>query len=355
LSNDRIMSIHSRARRSGSFHRSGFTLVELLVVITIIGMLMAMVFPAFSSVFELMRQTTCRQNLQNINRALDLYATGPAGGYPGLVETGKPSAQFPGGRRYTWAVGLLNYMEKKELYNSWNAPQSGGAEMLVQRVRTYICPSDEEDPESEQQLSYVINAGTIEDGADPRISGGATLPRDIEQRVHSNGIAFNRYVTTGVAPRVTKANLAAKGLGQTLVLSENIQAWNYGDKRTIGGAPQPYDGAPTSNRVPSAREAQMYTGFVWNGFPINYGKDEDEDIRKIPKAPNDPRYARPSSSHPNLVMMAFADGRAEAIRSDIAYHVYQLLCMTNPKRAVGKGRDPRSINATLNESDYLTQ
>ncbi|MGE0609202.1 MAG: type II secretion system protein, partial [Pirellulales bacterium] len=40
--------------------RSAFTLVELLVVISIIGMLMALLFPAVQAALETGRQNTCR-------------------------------------------------------------------------------------------------------------------------------------------------------------------------------------------------------------------------------------------------------------------------------------------------------
>ena len=53
--------------------RKGFTLVELLVVISIIGMLMAMLLPAVQSARESGRSNTCRNNMRNFGLALVQY------------------------------------------------------------------------------------------------------------------------------------------------------------------------------------------------------------------------------------------------------------------------------------------
>ena len=53
-------------------HR-GFSLVELLVVIAIIGILVALLLPALSSVQESARQISCRSNLKQIGMATSLY------------------------------------------------------------------------------------------------------------------------------------------------------------------------------------------------------------------------------------------------------------------------------------------
>jgi prepilin-type N-terminal cleavage/methylation domain-containing protein len=53
--------------------RSGFTLIEILVVLGIIALLAAILFPAFSRAQESARQTTCQSNLQQIYFAVSQY------------------------------------------------------------------------------------------------------------------------------------------------------------------------------------------------------------------------------------------------------------------------------------------
>jgi prepilin-type N-terminal cleavage/methylation domain-containing protein/prepilin-type processing-associated H-X9-DG protein len=68
------------ANRPGS--RRGFTLIELLVVIAIIGVLAALLFPAFNSVRESARRTRCASNMRQLAAALVSYAGANKGAYP---------------------------------------------------------------------------------------------------------------------------------------------------------------------------------------------------------------------------------------------------------------------------------
>ena len=66
--------------------RLGFSLVELLVVVGIIGILISMLMPAVQAVRESGRQVVCRNNLRQIGFALLSYES-TYGAFPSSFET----------------------------------------------------------------------------------------------------------------------------------------------------------------------------------------------------------------------------------------------------------------------------
>jgi len=60
--------------RQGCRDRRGFTLIDLLVVIAIIAILAAILFPVFAQAREKARQTSCLSNLKQLSSAMLMYA-----------------------------------------------------------------------------------------------------------------------------------------------------------------------------------------------------------------------------------------------------------------------------------------
>ncbi len=121
----------SRARRA-------FTLVEALVVITIIGLLIALLLPAVQAAREASRRASCANNLKQLGIALHSYVSDF-----GVLPLGT------GGNGYSIHAAILPAIEQPALYNAINFSDSppafgDGPNSTVFAVTpsVYGCPSD---------------------------------------------------------------------------------------------------------------------------------------------------------------------------------------------------------------------
>ena len=196
---------HTRTRRRPRRRRSGFSLVELLAVVALIGTLVSLSLPAVQHAREAARRTSCGNNLHQMGLALS--------GYEAARRSFPPGDDAITFRHHAWSSYILPFLDEGNLARRvdysrpWNAV-GGNADIADQVVSTYICPSGMERFPGKQDYGGILGTSVTLDDADP-------LPSGFE---HAGVL----YATAAACPRPCRAAEITDGLSHTLLVTEGV-------------------------------------------------------------------------------------------------------------------------------------
>jgi len=371
----------SRRPRKRSRTAGGFTLVEMLVVIAIIGVLVGLLLPAVQAVRESSRRSTCMNNVKQLSAALMTYDANEKllpgwrmtiGAYSGTSRGYVSGSATP----TSWTVPILPQLGNMELYQ-WFAEFSGqeddiGPNGAVRKgLPVFLCPSaNVAFTSANANLCYAVNGGT---GAEE--IEHSTLKPFTADGVFADAVGSTDYK----AARTSLASTDSTGDGTTLMVAERCGSTMVGEPRVSMWVDAPPPTVAVSGTLRSAASPDRHLFLLppdlvttWEQVKNNASPPTTKISLVNPAADTYPatglrlddednfKWRYPSSSHTgNGVTVAFCDGHTAFLKSDVAPWVYCQLMTAGKDNTSGRAKNLVKYRSgdsfttyMLSEADY---
>jgi prepilin-type N-terminal cleavage/methylation domain-containing protein/prepilin-type processing-associated H-X9-DG protein len=201
----------------------GFTLVELLVVITIIGILISLLLPAVQAAREAARRAQCVNNLKQLGLGALNHESAikafPTGGWA-FFTTGHPDRGQGARQSGGWFYNILPYIEQDQLYKtqlgvSLNQQKTAAATLLQTPLNAFYCPSRRP---ARLYPNYATKADTSTNYVITTYMGGAGQTYMLYD-TGSSGVAY-----TGVLAEVGRNDYAVSGCHPVYLTDTDVTA-----------------------------------------------------------------------------------------------------------------------------------
>lgn len=279
--------------------RRAFTLIEVLVSLSIIGLLVALLIPAVQSSREGARNARCLNNLRQIGLSLANYNT---------LMSSYPSASN-GRHGFSVHSMILPQLEQVSIYNSINFDvywfERSNFTARYTNIASFVCPSSSK-PGSLGSTSYACNGGYGLESQGAFVSEG-------------EGSALTASIIDGLSATValTEWNFVVPGERQIHRVSGNF-SFDKDLEKFLDKCRTSFS-SPTTLNIGSNWLDGSYGETIYNHDLIinqNYCINNDD-------VPSGAWTA--GSNHPYSANSVFLDGHARKIRQSISLPVWRAL------------------------------
>ncbi len=137
--------------------RAGFTLVEVIVVLSIVAVLAALLLPAVQSAREVARRIQCQNNMRQIGLALHNYDASLRTLPPGCLQW-RPFNGPTFLKNFAWSALILPFMEEQNVHSlvDFNHPFDHPTNAVARRtpIATFMCPTVPNHPPKPGKTDY---------------------------------------------------------------------------------------------------------------------------------------------------------------------------------------------------------